>query len=369
MQSPLQVTIMATLLEETGEPPQQKYRLFAEYYRTIYKRETRRKLLGGILSERQKDIDTIHAQAGLLLQAAVEETTKDPRKNNDIDSALSDEQFRTLVKRRLEQIGIGPAKVSELLDRISDGSLQRLVFLVRPREGWVRFDIASLKEFMAAEALMNESDEDIRERMKIIAPASYWRNVFQFAVGKCFVEREHLLDSLASLCSALNEETACEEIVRDKTAAQASKAVLWGSRLALDILSDGTARQYPGKEYLFARIALQLVRLPDAEIAARLASVFHEELTDLYIEVVNDRLARTKLWERMGAFQLLTSLADLEVSWALQILTAEWPNDSIFETALFVERRERSLSRWASKNSRRLCRELIPFEFEHCFRD
>ena len=31
MQSPLQVTIMATLLEDTGEPPQQRYRLFNEY--------------------------------------------------------------------------------------------------------------------------------------------------------------------------------------------------------------------------------------------------------------------------------------------------------------------------------------------------
>jgi hypothetical protein len=45
MQNPLQITIMATLLEETGEPPQQRYRLFAEYYRTIYGRETRRRLL------------------------------------------------------------------------------------------------------------------------------------------------------------------------------------------------------------------------------------------------------------------------------------------------------------------------------------
>jgi hypothetical protein len=83
MQSPLQVTIMATLLEDTGEPPQQRYRLFAEYYRTIYKRETRRKLLGGILTERQKDIDTIHAQAGLILQAAGEQSKPSEAKASD----------------------------------------------------------------------------------------------------------------------------------------------------------------------------------------------------------------------------------------------------------------------------------------------
>lgn len=174
MQSPLQVTIMATLLEDTGEPPQQRYRLFAEYYRTIYKRETRRKLLGGILTERQKDIDTIHTHAGLMLQVTGEKTTgkRTRTSTDDIDSALSDDQFRELVRRRLEQIGISAAKVSELLDSISDGSLQRLVFLVRPRVGWVQFDITSLKEFMAAEAIMNGSDDDVRERLKVIAPAN-----------------------------------------------------------------------------------------------------------------------------------------------------------------------------------------------------
>lgn len=94
MQSPLQVTIMATLLEDTGEPPQQRYRLFAEYYRTIYKRETRRKLLGGILTERQKDIDTIHARAGLMLQVAGEQATgrRTRVQTDDIDSALADDR-------------------------------------------------------------------------------------------------------------------------------------------------------------------------------------------------------------------------------------------------------------------------------------
>ena len=239
MQSPLQVTIMATLLEDTGEPPQQRYRLFAEYYRTIYKRETRRKLLGGILTERQKDIDTIHAQAGLLLQAAGEKTLakRSDTAVQEVDSALSDEQFKQLVRRRLEQIGIKAAVMQELLVPISAGTLQRLVFLVRPRLGWVQFDITSFKEFMAAEAIMNGSDEDIRERMKIIAPSSYWRNVFQFAVGKCFIEREHLLDNLVSLCTSLNEDKACGEIVADPSAGRAAKVVLWGSRLALDIPS------------------------------------------------------------------------------------------------------------------------------------
>ncbi len=320
MQSPLQVTIMATLLEDTGEPPQQRYRLFAEYYRTIYKRETRRKLLGGILTERQKDIDTIHAQAGLLLHSAGERTTPKPRRPRleDVDSALSDEQFRELVRRRLEQIGIIEPKASELLARISNSALDRLVFLVRQRVGWVRFDITSFKEFMAAEAVMNGSDEDIRERLKVIGPASYWRNVFQFDVGKCFLEREHLLDNLVSLCAGLNEEEASRQILADETAGRAANAVLWGSRLALDILADGTARQYPSYEVRFTRIALQLARLPDAGHCAQLAAIFHDDLKDLFLEVIEDRLGQASFWAQLGGWHLLTSLADRDIAWALQ---------------------------------------------------
>ena len=73
----------------------------------------------------------------------------------EAEAALSDYQFRELVRHRLQRIGVPQTKATELLDMITDGSLQRLVFLVRPREGWVCFDITSLKEFMAAEALMS----------------------------------------------------------------------------------------------------------------------------------------------------------------------------------------------------------------------
>jgi len=348
MQSPLQVTIMATLLEDTGEPPQQRYRLFAEYYRTIYKRETRRKLLGGILTERQKDIDTIHAQAGLLVHSAGEKTTPHsgrPRLE-DVDSALSDAQFRELVRRRLEQIGIIEPRASELLARISNSALDRLVFLVRQRVGWVRFDITSFKEFMAAEAIMNGSDEDIRRRLEVIGPASYWRNVFQFAVGKCFLEREHLLDNLVSLCTGLNEELASRHIFADETAGRAANGVLWGSRLALDVLADGTARQYPGYEVRFTRIALQLTRLPDAESCARLAAVFHEDLKDLFFEAVEDRLGQSSFWAQLGGWQLLTSLADREIPWALQTLEARWPAESEAQRVILFGRRRRAPSKW-----------------------
>lgn len=319
MQSPLQVTIMATLVEETGEPPQQRYRLFAEYYRTIYRRETRRKLLGGVLSERQKDIDVIHAIAGLLLHAASEvSSTAEHIEHDDpgeVDSALSDQQFRSLVRRRLEQIKVPEPRIVELLSKISDESLQRLVFLVRPREGWIRFDIASLKEFMAAEALMTGSDEDVRERLRATAAASYWRNVFLFACGKCFVEKEHLLDSLVSLCAGLDEEASSLPLLDDVLASQCARALLWGSRLALDIVADGTAKQYPGYEVTFVRRALQLLRFPDFKISGALAAALSSDLEAVYKSEVAEAL-RSKTGKRAGALLLLLAIGNRGIEWA-----------------------------------------------------
>lgn len=326
MQSPLQVTIMATLLEETGEPPQQKYRLFSEYYRTIYKRETRRKLLGGILSERQRDIDIIHAHTGLLLQAAGErkEAPNTTGKIDDVDSALADSQFKELVKTRLTQVGVPVEKIKELLAKICDETLQRLVFLVRPRDGWVRFDITSLKEFMAAEAIMAGSDDHVRARLKTIAPAPYWRNVFQFCAGKCFVEREHLLDNLVCLCLDFNEAKAFNDPITGK----AAKEVLWGSQLALDILADGTARQYPAFERKFVKIALQLIRSSHRDECTKLAYVYHEELIDLYQEAIDEKILSKCHGHSTGGRTLLATLADRNISWAKEKLKLNWPSDT-----------------------------------------
>ena len=100
----------------------------------------------------------------------------------------------------------------------------------------------------------------------------------------------------------------------------------------------------------------------------RLASVFHGELTDLYIEAVKDRLARTNLWEQIGAFQLLISLADLEVSVGnLDVdtngrMTQQWKQQYLLNvgTEAFPD--------GLPQNWNKFCREWIPSEFGHCFR-
>ena len=181
---------------------------------------------------------------------------------------------------------------------------------------------------------MTGSDQEVRERLEAIAPATYWRNVFLFAVGKCFVHREHMLDSLVSICADLNEEKAANRILGELSAGRASKAALWGSRLALEVLADGTARQYPEYEVRLARLALQLLKTRDAEASARLAAVYHEDMAELYRESIDDRLGHANFWSKVGAWNLLMSLADRDVDWAVKLAEESWPTDGREQVSL-----------------------------------
>ena len=227
----------------------------------------------------------------------------------------------------------------------------------RPREGWIRFDITSFKEFMAAEALMTGPDENIRERLKALAAPMYWRNVLLFAIGRCFVEREHLLDNVVSICIGLDDETAAHGIVANGVAAAAAKAALWGSRLALDILSDGTARQNPEYEARLVRTALELVWLADPEAAARLAAVYHPDLSDLFRERIEDRLGQVEFMRQRGAWWLLMNLADRGVDWARETAEAGWPADLARREALLLLRGD---GPWGPYSSSKLV-QAIPY--------
>ncbi|MDE3098491.1 MAG: hypothetical protein KGJ88_03380 [Verrucomicrobiota bacterium] len=68
MRSPLQVTIMAALVERVGLPPEQRWSLFSEYYRVIYDRETERGTKWSVaLRDYRTDVDLIHRHIGFLV--------------------------------------------------------------------------------------------------------------------------------------------------------------------------------------------------------------------------------------------------------------------------------------------------------------
>ena len=186
MRSPLQVTIMTALVDRVGQPPQARWNLFHQYYEVIYDREVERSIpASGILRDYQPDIKAIHNQVGLILQIESEST-------GSTDAKLSRDRFVALVEARLATEGHPSDSLRPLANQIVEAASHRLVFLVEVEAEQVGFEIRSLQEFMAAECLMDANDQHIRARLDEIAPIPFWRNVFLFAAGKCFSQRQEL---------------------------------------------------------------------------------------------------------------------------------------------------------------------------------
>lgn len=319
MRTPLQVTIMATLVDRVGQPPQERWRLFQLYYEVIYQREIEREILASaILRQRKADVDAIHKRVGLLLQTQSEQA-------GGTESRLSLSSFEELVRSRINEEGYEGIELESRTREITEAALLRLVFLVGLEANNIGFEIRSLQEFMAAEALMDGNENEVRERLATIAPIDHWRNVFLFAAGRCFADRQYLRDSIIGICDQLNEP------LNDRLTA----ATLTGSRLALDVWNDGVAREQRKFDLQLVRLALQLMRLPDDETNLRLSAAYNAVFGSLFEEQIRERLAQASFAERFGAWVVLKALVNQEVPWSIQMADEYWPNDPVEQRRIF----------------------------------
>jgi hypothetical protein len=328
MRSPLQVTIMATLVDRMGQPPQERWNLFSKYYDVIYQRETERDIpAASILADYKTEIDSIHRRVALLLQIEAETS-------GSTDARLSADRFGRIVDARLAEEGHDEVRRISLRSSIIEAATDRLVFLVGLEANRVGFEIRSLQEYMAAEGLMDGSDDEIRKRLAEIAPISSWRNVFLFAAGKCFSDRQHLRDAIHTICSLLNEDIDDE----------AMRITLAGSRLALDLLEDGSVLRQPRYLQLLAREALRLLDLSPDLLQVRLAAVYTADAERVYKEEILRRLGSADTRRRLGALTCLVVLSASKVSWASRLITAHWPTDADEEATIAITAGPRGLS-------------------------
>ncbi|WP_329350519.1 hypothetical protein OG226_29285 [Streptomyces sp. NBC_01261] len=292
MSSPLQVTIMAVLLDRMGKAPKDRYTLFKDYYRVIYERELEKEgAATNLLRDHRADIDTIHADVGLLLQTRSE-------RSGDTESRISIEEFSTIIRQRLESEGHAGGSLNSLTKSISLAATDRLVFLVPSRAGEVGFEIRSLQEFWAADALMSASDEEVRDRLSLISSSSHWRNVFLFAVGKIYAERRHLRDSVTAVVAELNIHT--------KDPQAPTRRLALGSRLALDILADGMVKA-PKHEAVLVDQAVKLFGLPSINDIERLVPA----LSDSGFQTAKGNVENWLIEGKRTSENLLIFLADL----------------------------------------------------------
>lgn len=349
MNSPLQVTIMAALVDQTGQPPQDNWNLFKEYYGIVYKREMERDIPAAeILRQNRADIDKIHQHVGLLLQIKSEHA-------GGTEARLSEDDFARVVEARLDEEGHEGEHLALLRAAIIEAATNRLVFLVGLQADQIGFEIRPLQEFMAAEGLMSGNDTHARERLREIAPVVNWRNVFLFAAGKCFAERQYLRDSILAICTELNEGG------EDEVAA----AVLAGSQLALELLEDGSARQQPRFAQSLARLALRLLDLPPGKRHLRLAAIYDPHLERTYREELQRRLEHGDSKHRLGAWTCLLALINTGIGWARQLGDMLWPseqNDIDFDLLRLPVSNVIEGGSWLTSRLVRVVPHLSPFE-------
>ncbi|MDC7338924.1 hypothetical protein PQR15_23510 [Streptomyces lydicus] len=311
MTTPLQVTIMAVLLDRVGKAPKDRYTLFADYYRVIYERELEKEgTASNLLRDHAADISSIHADVGLLLQTRSE-------RSGETESRLTLSELDIIIRERLAEEGHAGDRLSRLTDSISTAATDRLVFLVPSRGEEVSFEIRSLQEFWAADALMNCSEEHIATRLREMSVSSHWRNVLLFALGNIFANRRTLRDSVITLVAELNT-------ISDSFGALQRRA-LTGSRLAVEILNDGMVRA-PRYERTLVEQALKLLKLPPAPHIKVLAASISEQGMEIAREFLSSELREGEIPER-AVLDFLGSRAAHHDIWARDKL------QSIYESA------------------------------------
>lgn len=344
MRSPLQVTIMHTLVQHGGTPPQDRWRLFHEYYETIYRREKQRTGLAALLLQEHKDhIDVIHGRVALILQVQNERA-------GGTEAKLTTDEFEQIVDDRLAEEGIEGQERETLKRGIVDAAANRLVFLAGLEQGRVGFEIPSLREFMAAEALFQERETILEDRLREIAPIAMWRNVFLFAAGRCFETFQHLRDTIYTLCQELNQDLAGP--IGKNTGA--------GSLLAMDLLADGLDRRSPKYAKLLMRNALELMDLPPENAHVRLADLCKANLELTFQEEIKRRLELTQHAKRLGAWTTLLVLVHRGVDWASQLADRQWPADPSEQVSILESRGTSLDHKWLHSRTEHLIPRLHP---------
>ncbi|MFF5617727.1 NACHT domain-containing protein [[Kitasatospora] papulosa] len=324
MGTPLQVTIMAVLLDRVGKAPKDRYTLFAEYYRVIYERELEKEgVASNLLRDHWTDINSIHADVGLVLQERSEHS-------GETESRLTLNELNEIIRNRLEEEGHSGQELDNLAKLISRSATERLVFLVPSREGEVSFEIRSLQEFWAADALLKCGEGEIPDRLRAMSLNAHWRNVLLFAMGNIFVNRRTLRDSVQALVSELNTHSTEFRNLQRRT--------LVGSRLAVEILHDGMVRA-PRYEATLIEEALKLLLLPPSAQVAMLANCINTQGMAIAQDFFNDYLRAERSWTP-AMYQFIGVRSDLGDTWAESLLARRCSDgssadlDSIFNTGL-----------------------------------
>ncbi|WP_335954657.1 AAA family ATPase [Acinetobacter guillouiae] len=307
LSTPLQVTILTALIQQLGRAPKERWNLFSKYFTYTFDREIERETYASsLLAEHRAHIEKIHARVGLLLQVEAE-------RHGRASARMSKARLEEVIAAVLTEDEIAVDQQKELISNIANAAENRLVFLVEPEPGKFGFEIRSLQEFMAAWALSSGRDSEIEARLIQISKSPMFRNVLLFMSSKLFSESSPLRDILADhICKYLDEETVDE----------LSKLSRSGSRLALEILEEGSALTQPKRARALMLRAVRLLDIPASYEHNRLLKIANDETRPILIDAIEKCLINSvgkKSIENSAAWACIIEATNKNEDWAKTI--------------------------------------------------
>lgn len=295
MTTPLQVTIVALLLEQRTRAPHSRFALFNAYYETIYARERNKHPTADLLFERyQLQLDRIHQQCALTIHVQAEQS-------GDAESILAKELLSDITTRVIGEDGYTGDEALRMTAEIDELATTRLVLIV-PRGEGVAFEVRTLTEFFAAKCLMQSSDPS--DILEALIPSAHWRHTWLLAAGLVFHERLYLRDMVLNRLNSIDQQTAVNRLVQP------------GALAAVNALLDGFAANTPRWQQDFVRSALRLIDGPSGKHI--------EDLSDALVNLMPDDAALSEVvWDELDR-RLRTSFAG--AARTLLILMAQAPD-------------------------------------------
>lgn len=200
VRTPLQILMLTFIIEQSGGSlPVGRYELFYKYYEAVRRREANKNTsLKAVFRDHGELIDDIHERVGLCLHVQSERTL-------DTQPRLPLSVVEGLVRERLAEMGHTDERSrSHVAQQLMDIATTRLVLLVGSEDDSVTFEVRSLQELMAARALTQGSDEDMRRNLSVVGPGPHWRNTWLLAVGRLVSDGDHRRDLVLDLLESID---------------------------------------------------------------------------------------------------------------------------------------------------------------------
>ncbi|SCC13687.1 hypothetical protein GA0061083_2856 [Pseudarthrobacter enclensis] len=245
MGSPLQVSIMASLLEDRVRLPTTRHALFADFYETVFKREANKiGSIGERVEQHKANIDALHNAAGMLLHF-------DGEKSGQADVHLTRADLQSIATDQLVAQTYENSAARKAAEHLIGLATDRFILLVeKSTDNW-GFEVRSFQEFMASRYIVSGPEDQIMDRLRILARSSHWRNTWLFAAAQVFEMRPHLRETLLAIVAEADSQSMSDYLARP------------GAILAVDMLLDNFAATTPG---LQQRLVKQTIEILDAPL-------------------------------------------------------------------------------------------------------